>query len=355
MKNKKCKALVAIAILGLASILSGCAHQKAVSSGPIQSLLSPELQEKIRRAMESVVEVVNVREYRIEQFDYERHDGRFIRDAQSPVGYRLRGGGALFGVMFDTEINKAFGAGLLLMHTERQALILTSSHLTTAPDTLLSYYSVLSDQTPDSLTPPLFSRAIAIKTALSVRHQSQILANARIIANDERNDIALLTTAWRPGLATPFAAAFAYDQPPNIGEIGLAVGFPDEIKQVTFGMIGGAPYPKNFSLGIIGRFGFSGCPVLIIRQQSEMLLAGIGRGAPVSETAMIVPPEDLVNGYYLQPEDIARLRVRRIQQINYGSLYCVDIQRIGEFIAANQDKLSEEGFYLPDRFLSKKN
>jgi len=336
-------------------MLSGCAHHQAASTGTIQSLLSPELQKKIREAMESVIEVVNVREYRIEEFDYERQDGRFIRDSQSPVGYRLRGGSALFGVAFDTEINKAFGAGLLLMHNDRQALILTSSHLTTAPDTLLSYYSLLNNQSPDSLPPPLFSRAIAIKTELSVRHQSQILANARLIANDERNDIALLTTAWRPGLATPFGSTFAYDQPSGVGEIGVAVGFPDEIKQVTFGMIGGAPYPKNFSIGIIGRFGFSGCPVFVIRQQSEMVLAGVGRGAPVSETAMIVPPDDFVNGYYLQPEDLGRLRVRRIQQINYGSLYCLDIQRIGEFLVANQDKLREQGFYLPNRFLPNKN
>lgn len=355
MKNSKIKNMVAITLAGMALILSGCAHQKAASSGNIQSLLSPELQKKIRQAMESVVEVVHVREYRIEQFEYERQNGRFIRDSQSPVGYRLRGGSALFGVAFDTEINKAFGAGLLLMHNERQALILTASHLTTSPDTLLSYYSWLNDQSPDSLHPPLFSRAVAIRTELSVRHQSQILSPARLIANDERNDIALLTTAWRPGLATPFESTFAYDQPPGVGEIGLAVGFPDEVKQVTFGMIGGAPYPKNFSLGILGRFGFSGCPILVIRQQSEMVLAGIGRGAPVSETEMIVPPKDFVNGYYLQPQDISRLRVRRLQQINYGSLYCVDIQRIGEFIHANQDKLSDEGFYLPDRFLLNKN
>jgi len=351
MKNMKCKTLIAIAILGMASMLSRCAHHKAASSGAIQSLLSPELQKKIREAMDSVVEIVNVREYRIEQFEYDRQNGRFIRDPQSPTGYRLRGGSALFGVTFDREINKAFGAGLLLMHNDRQALILTSSHLATSADTLLSYYSLPNEQSPDSLSPPLFSRAVAIKTDLGVRHQSQILARAQLIANDERNDIALLTAAWRPGLATPFAAAFAYDQPFGIGEIGVAVGFPDEIKQVTFGMISGAPYPKNFSLGIVGRFGFSGCPVLVIRQHSEMVLVGIGRGAPVSETAMIAPPDDFVNGYYLQPEDLSRLRVRRIQQINYGSLYCVDVQRIGEFIAANQHKLRELGFYLPDRFL----
>jgi S1-C subfamily serine protease len=355
MKNSNCKNPFAVALFGMALMLSACAHHQVASSGAIQSLLSPELQKKIREAMDSVVEVVNVREYRIEEFDYERQDGRFIRDLRSPVGYRLRGGNALSGVSFDREINKAFGAGLLLMHNDREALILTSSHLATVPDTLLSYYSLQNDQSPDSLSPPLFSRAIAVKTDLSVRHQNQILSQARLMANDKRNDIALLTTAWRPGLAIPFAAAFAYDQPAGIGEIGVAVGFPDEIKQVTFGMISGAPYPKNFSLGIVGRFGFSGCPVLAIRQQNELTLAGIGRGAPVNETATIAPPDDFVNGYYLRPEDISRLRVRRVQQINYGSLYCVDIQRIGEFIAANEVKLREQGFYLPDRFLPDKN
>jgi len=161
----------------------------------------------------------------------------------------------------------------------------------------------------------------------------------------------LLAVTWRPGLAVPFAHDFAYDQPAAAAEVGLAIGFPDEIKQVTFGMIGNAPYPKNFSLGIVGRFGFSGCPVLLIRQGREMALAGIGRGAPVSEVAMIVPPADLVNGYYLEPEDIPRLRVRRTPQINYGSLYCVDITRIGEFISANLPKIQGRGFTLPGRFL----
>jgi hypothetical protein len=172
----------------------------------MHSLLSPHVQQKVRQAMESVIEVVNVMEYRIEQFDYERQDGRYISDPESPTGYRLRGGSALFGVQFDKEINKSFGAGLVLMHNERHALILTSNHLVTTPDTILTYYS-----SADSSTRPLFSRAIAIKTELSIRHQSQILLHAEIVASDERNDIALLTAPWRPGLATPFSSSFAYD------------------------------------------------------------------------------------------------------------------------------------------------
>jgi hypothetical protein len=344
------------AVLGALVLVAGCAHQRQVTSSGIQSLLSPPLQHNIREVMESVVEVVHVREYRIEQFDYEMENGHFIHDPQSPLGFRLRGGSALYGVIFDKEIIKAFGSGLLLLHTDRNALILTSSHLCTAQDTILTYHpSHYQDgrPSPDSLPKPLFSRAIAIRTELGVRHQNQTIFKAELITNDDRNDIALLSTTWRPGLAMPFASSFAYENPPEVGDVALAVGFPDEIKQVTFGMVSAAPYPKNFSLGILGRFGFSGCPVLMVRQDNALILAGIGRGAPVSEFSMIEPPAEFVNGYYLQPDDLKRLRVRRTQQINYGSLYCVDVQRIGEFISANLPKLQERGFALPARFLPK--
>jgi S1-C subfamily serine protease len=345
-----------IALFGALLMIAGCAHQKAVVSSGVPSLLSPQLQRQIREVMESVVEVVHVREYRIEQFSYEVEDGHFMHDPQNPTGFRLRGGSALYGVIFDREIIKAFGAGLLLLHNDRNALILTSSHLCTAQDTILTYYpSHYQDgrPSPDSLPKPLFSRAVTIRTELGVRHQNQAIFKAELVANDERNDIALLSTTWRPGLAAPYASSFAYEKPADVGEVALAIGFPDEIKQVTFGMVGGAPYPRNFSLGILGRFGFSGCPVLLVRQDNMLTLAGIGRGAPVSEFSMIVPPAEFVNGYYLQPEDLTRLRVRRTQQINYGSLYCVDIRRIGEFISANFQKLRASGFTLPDRFLAK--
>lgn len=344
----------ALVILGIALTFAGCAWRKSAVPEGIQSLLSPELQRKIQSLMESVVEVVNVREYRIEQFNYELQDGRFIPDSQSPVGYRLRGGSMLYGVTFDKKINKIYGAGLLLFHDDRRALILTSSHLVSPPDTVVTYYSLpggdsnLQEATPSKV---MFSRAIAVSGDLSVRQQNQSLQRAELLAEDKRADIALITTRWRPGLGVSYAYDFAYKQPAAVGEVALAVGYPEEIKQVTFGMVSNAPYRGNFSLGIVGRFGFSGAPVFLIRQGAELSLAGVGRGAPVVETAIIAPPSDFVTGYYLQPEDLSRLRVERLQQINYGLIYAIDIQRIGDFITSNLATLEKHNFYLLSRFV----
>jgi len=342
-----------VSIASMVLMMTGCSQPPAVATGGAPSLLSPELQQKIRRVMESVVEVVSVREYRIEQFDYELANGRFIPDTRSPVGYRLRGGSVLQGIHFDKKISQSFGAGLLLMHDEVRALILTSSHLVSPPDTLLSYYPEAATDTiqgRSSSAKALFSRASAISGDLSVRHPSQALIRAEIVAEDRRNDLALISVSWRPGLAATFPYSFAYRQPAAVGEVGLAIGFPEEIKQVTFGMVSPSPYPGNFALGIIGRFGFSGCPVLMIRQSGELAFAGLGRGAPYSETAIIAPPADFANGYYLQPEDVTRLRVERVQQVNAGMLYCVDIQRIGDFIAQSRAALARNQLSLPPQF-----
>jgi hypothetical protein len=188
-------------------MMTGCSQPPAVATGSVPSLISPELQQKIRQVMESVVEVVSVREYRIEQFEYDLADGRFIPDGRSPVGYRLRGGSALQGIHFDKKISKTFGAGLLLMHDEVRALILTSSHLVSPPDTLLSYYPEAATDTiqgQSSSAKALFSRASAISGDLSVRHPSQALIRAEIVAEDRRNDLALISVSWRPGLAATF-------------------------------------------------------------------------------------------------------------------------------------------------------
>jgi hypothetical protein len=348
------KAVLASANVAMLLLIAGCAHRQSLPSGGFQSLLSVELQQQIREVMDSVVEVVCVREYRIERFHYEEQNGRFIPDPTSPVGYRLRGGSALQGITFDKKLNQAFGAGLLLMHDERRALILTSDHLVSLNDTLLTYYRSARNDTASShgeQRTALFSRAIAIRSELSVRSSNQLLYQARVVAEDKRYDLALIATTWRPGMAVPYARGFSYTQPARVAELAVAVGYPEEIKQVTFGMVSAAPYPGNFSIGIVARFGFSGCPVFTIREGAGLALAGLGRGAPVSEAVTIVPPADFVSGYYLQPEDVSQLRVERAQQINPGLLYCVDLQRIGDFIRANLGKLDQQYFRLPSRFL----
>lgn len=342
------------AMLGIAFVVAGCASHRPAGSAGIQSLLSPELQRAVRSVMESVVEVLSVREYRIEQFNYELQDGRFIPDPRSPVGYRLRGGSMLYGVTYDKKINKIYGAGLLIFHDERRALILTSSHLVSPPDTVVTYYSSTpgdSDLPQSASAKPIFSRAIAVGGDLSVRHHDQSLHHAELLSEDKRADLALITVPWRIGFGVPYAYDFAYKQPAAVGEVALAVGYPEEIMQVTFGMVSRSPYRGNFSLGISGRFGFSGAPVFVVRQGLQLALAGLGRGAPVVETAIIAPPADFVPGYYLQPEDVARLRVERLQEFNYGLIYAVDIKRIGDFIAANLAKLEKKNFHLPSRCL----
>ncbi|MDZ7344059.1 MAG: serine protease [candidate division KSB1 bacterium] len=325
--------------------MAGCAGRRSPQIVTVPTLASSQLQEKIRRVVSSVVGVAAVFDYRIEFFNHELVNGKYVTDAASPTGYRLVKDETAITVT--PKIQKVNGGGLMIHRDDKHALILTSHHILMLPDTLLTF----ERDAAGNITNVLFSRAIKKRATYHVLGQLNQLEPAEVLYTDARADLALITTTALASIGMPFPYTAAYKTEVKWGDLAYVFGYPREIKQLTLGVISPAPYPGSFALNVVGRFGFSGGPVFLIQPDGELALAGIIRGVPVSKLQYIAPPPKLLPGEHLVPEDITRLRVEEMEMIEYGIVYAIGAERIGRFLKDSLRVLERKGIFLPAYWL----
>lgn len=134
-------------------------------------------------------------------------DERFIPDANSPVGYKLKSENN--GISKDNESRTLKGGGLIIDIdvTRKGYSILTSSHLVSPPDTINFYYTDDTGKTTDIL----FARHILRKVIVAVRGTTNWLARGEVIADDPANDIAVIFVKTDNRLGTSFGNPIGYD------------------------------------------------------------------------------------------------------------------------------------------------
>jgi S1-C subfamily serine protease len=334
--------IVLLALLGLSL---GCAGQGNHTVIANSHLSSPQLQEKVRRIVSSVVGVAAVFDYRLEFFYHEMAEGRFITDATSPTGYRLTK--ERDPITVAQKVQKVNGGGLIIYRDERKTLILTSEHILTSPDTILTF---LRDAAGKTTNVPS-TRAIKKRVTYHVIDQINQLVPAEVLHTDARADLGLVTVVSSPALGMPFPSTIAYKSEVQWGDLAYVFGYPREIKQLTTGIISPAPYPGTFSLDVVGRFGFSGGPVFVIRPDGELELAGIIRGVPVSKFSYVAPPPEALPGQNLAPGDLPKMTAEEFDLIEYGTVYAIGAEKIGRFLKASVPLLEKKGIYLPRQWL----
>jgi hypothetical protein len=319
----------------------GCAGQDRRVDLADYSLMSPRIQEKVRSVVPSVVGVSGVFDYRLEFYQHEQVAGRFVPDAGSPTGYRLAQ--VVKPILASKKIQKVNGGGLILYLDERNAVILTCEHILTSPDTLRTYYR----DTAGNETKVLASRGIKTRTTHQVINQINQMLAVEVLRTDPRVDLGLVLVATTPTLGVPFAHRIAYQTEVKWGDLAFVFGYPREIKQLTAGLISPAPYPGTFSLDVVGRFGFSGGPVFVVRPGGALELAGIIRGVPINKFQYVSPPPEIPPGQPLTAEDLTLLTAQEYDQIEYGMVYAVSAERIGRFLKESAPMLEKRGIFLP--------
>jgi len=309
------------------------------------SLLSPRSQENIRALVPSVVGIVAVFDYRLEFFQHELVDGRFVPDAASPTRYRLTKGPQA--IIHAKKIQKVNGGGLIIYRDGRQTLILTCEHVLTSPDTIRTFHRDTSGNETKIMT----SRAVKKNETHHVIDQVNHLEPAEVIYTDSRTDLGLMTVGTKMAVGVPFASTIAYKTEVTWGDLAFVFGYPREIKQLTVGIISSAPYPGAFSLGVVARFGFSGGPVFVVRPGGDLELAGIVRDVHVNKLKYLAPPPELLSGQHLKTEDLALIAAEEYDLIEYGTVYAVGAEKIGRFLKESQQVLEKKGISLSAQLL----
>lgn len=323
----------------------GCASREKRVDFSDHSLLSPRIQEKVRGVVASVVGVSAVFDYRLEFFQYEQVAGRFVPDAGSPTGYQLAK--VAKPILASKKIQKVNGGGLIIYHDERHTVILTCEHILNSPDTLRTYYR----DAAGNETKVLASRGIKTRTTYHAINQINQMQPIEVLRVDPRMDLGLVLVATTPSLGVPFPHRIAYKTELKWGDLAFVFGYPREIKQLTAGLISPAPYPGSFSVDVVGRFGFSGGPVFVVRPPGELELAGIIRGVPINKLQYVSPPPEIPPGQPLTAEDLTLLTAQEYDQIEYGMVYAVGAERIEKFLRESAPILEKRGIFLPRQLL----
>jgi S1-C subfamily serine protease len=323
----------------------GCASTPGGSGEGSINLLTPKIQEGIRRVVPSVVGVGSYFDYRMEQFHHELSNGSFIRDVSSRTGYRLTGGLSAVSI-FDTTM-RVHGTGVILYNDDRRAVVLTSEHILASDDTLRIFYR-------DSLgaaTDVLYSQAIRTKSTFYVNDQHDRAIRAEILHTDAQADLGLLLVESLSPTGVPFPFDIAYDAKLDWGDIGFVFGYPHQSKQVALGIISPSPLPGDFVIDAATRFGYSGGPIIIVRENNKLELGGIMRAIPASELDYVAPPPSVPPGEFLDTENIRQLRAAQTYLVESGTAYGVGAETIGEFLKSSLLRLENRGISLPRRFL----
>jgi S1-C subfamily serine protease len=318
----------------------GCSGEVDHAARSDGAILTADVRAQVQEVVPSVVGVTAIHDYRLETFHHALTGGRVVKDPLSVTGYRLIEGDS--GLTVAQKIRESYGGGLILYRDERQSLILTCEHVLTTPDTVLEYHR----DTEGNPTNVLFSRAVRLKTTVHVIDHSYQFRAAEVLGTDARYDLGLVLAgrSLTVGLAFPFA--IGYHTELQWGDVVLAFGYPRKVKQITLGVVSSSPYPGTFGIDLTARFGFSGGPVVLVRPEGTLELAGILRSVPVTKIRYLAPPSDALTGQTLSPPQMSDVTVDEIDLVDYGTAYAVGVERIGQFLKEQAPFLALKGISI---------
>ena len=331
-------ALIAITFAACC-ILRKSNSDPSANAPPASEAFPNNLQNAISKALPSVIEVVAVLEYRIEEYAYETKDDEYIRDPNSPVGYKLRGHNS--GIIESQAPITAFGGGIIIGANESEILILTSEHLVVHADTVTNFIYRRHKVSDIPRT-----RAFLVHEELSVREGGARLRPARLVAADGRFDIALISVLKKDYLGHVYTGDVLGLAPPEIGTFAVVVGDPDEIQQVSIGLVNEAPYPGNFSVSVHGDFGFSGGPIFVFEAGAGLLFAGISKSVPGERIFFVTPDSSLRYTTQLSYSDVPHLQIEEIAVLSPLRIFGVEMKHLVNFLKKNMAYFDRKRFRL---------
>ena len=329
----------------------GCADQTPVLQ-PHRglSLLSPEIKSEIEKVERSVVGINTEITYEIQKFEYLIKNGELVADPTSPLKYRLAKTNGN-GIKVEIDKRTLSGGGLIINidHLNSNYTILTSSHLVSPEDSTDIYYVDEKGEKTDIL----FSRYLLKFKRISVRSGSAWSAEAEIISDNPKSDLAVIQAETNNRLGKEFQNEMGYKIDLGWGDWVFLFGYPKGIKQMTGGWVSKSPYPRTVAVDAVVRFGYSGGPVFTFsKDKTELAFVGVIKSVPRTNLDYIAPDQTLPVGSSLRSQDLPKLAVKRAILVNYGTAYFVDSKSIKSFLNSARNTMNDSGISLAQKFYS---
>ncbi|MEA3496071.1 MAG: serine protease [Bacteroidota bacterium] len=257
----------------------------------------------------------------------------------------------------EISIKSKSGTATIISASMNHVALLTCSHISSFPDTIITYYA------------PLYSGAKKYIFSLSIKTgQKQYgvdipgSGELSILAIDEKNDIAVLgckidieSTVHPPKV---FNYKFGNSKDLEWGSFVYIIGYPKGRKMITRGIVSSPNRDNSGSFLIDALFneGISGGMILAIRDGvPNFEFVGIAKSVSI-DTKYILRP--FQSGYEYSNPNIpyqGEFCVHKDSEINYGITYAVSNELIRLFFKKNKEKFQQAGYDFSSIFKDDKN
>ncbi len=230
------------------------------------------------------------------------------------------------------------GTASVVYADNEKAALLTCAHVVNFHDTIIRYF-------PDS-------SGIIRSVALKLKQKNYVAGlnnpNVRLIATDDRHDIALLAAEINPDEhvdVMPFSIGKSFHL--DWGTFVYIMGFPKGYKMVESGIVSKPDKNRNgfFLTNAIFNHGISGGPVFAIRDgSSHFEWVGIASSSSFTSIFYLEPKIEKAETYSKTETYMGKVSINNKKMINYGVTFSVSMDEIVRFIKLIEPKLEQQGF-----------
>ncbi len=266
-----------------------------------------------------------------------------LTDQTSPTGYRLARDGIRETVDSYSKVGTALVvARQIATNQYNVAIALTNAHLVTAPDTIRYFMRDVR-----GLETKVLERiSIKISSALHVVNRDGESISAKILRLDPEADLSLLKLNI-PHLMrkpVPFFMRLGKTSDLQWGNFVYIAGHPKSKMRLTAGTVSLDEDPDRFFVDAAIRAGYSGGPVVAVRDGlPNFELVGLCRGAITETFRLLVPNRMLNEGAVLSPDLLSQISVEEREVVEPGLGIVVGIEVVKRFLLDSRDQLRKNG------------
>jgi len=260
----------------------------------------------------------------------------FARSTHMTLENFKKGNADKFAASHTISNQSVLGTASVVYVDNEKAALLTCAHVVNFQDTLITYF-------PDS-------SGIIRNIAIKLKQNSFVMGlnnpNVKVIAIDDKHDIALLKATIQPEediRIMPFPVGKSSEL--DWGAFVYVMGFPKGHKMVESGLVSKSKKDSFFLTNAIFNRGISGGPVFAVRNGSQHLeWVGIASSSSVSGIFYLEPNVDKAEAYSKSEPYRGELLINKKKMINYGVTFSVPMEEIIRFVTGNKPMLEQQGF-----------
>ena len=243
--------------------------------------------------------------------------------------------------------NSVAGSGLILYQDLHSQVLLTCKHVFDFADTLKNYY------VDENYNETKFLQSLSIKSRQNILifHKNGRSSIGRILAVDEKNDIALIETKLDEAFAflpeTSFNGTFADANKLKLGQESYLLGFPKGFFMVTRGLISPSSFKNKFIVDAPFNRGFSGGIVIVFMEQEPYYqYVGMSNSVAYKSEIVLAPMDNdphLIVKYKSSPY-VGDIFIKDLKVINYGITFIIKSNTIINFLKKERENLLLFGY-----------